>query len=101
MTDTIKTIFIVIGALVMSLLLWSLFFVAEVDRDGTKVPGGVTTSAAMSFEWAMSTYYEKYCFIPNSAVHANLGDYKLGTDEEKPTVGDCYGVNFKSISVED
>lgn len=100
MTGTVRTVFIVIGAIVMSLLLWNLFFIAGVDRDGTKVPGGVTTSAAMSFELAMSTYYEKYCFIPNSAVHANLGNYKLGT-EEKPTVGDCYGVNFKSVSVDD
>lgn len=80
------------GAVIASFLLWTLFFRAENTIAGTNVRGGAVTFAETRFELAAADYYERYCFIPNSALYADFDkSFYLGDSESnKPTISDCY-----------
>lgn len=102
MTSTVKTVFIVMGACVATFLLWTLFFRASNTVAGKTVKGGAVTYAEMQFEVTAADYYEKYCFVPNSALYANFSSdkYLKDSDASKPTIDDCFTSNkikFQSI----
>ena len=105
MSSTVRTVFIVMGAIIVSFLLWTLFFRAENTVAGTSVKGGVVTFAETRFELAAADYYERYCFIPNSALYADFDDsFYLGDSEStKPTISDCYSsekIKFMTVEPE-
>ena len=104
MEKVIKDTFILVGVLVLVLMLWYMFFSANLKIAGKNVHGGAVTMAETSFEIAIADYYEKYCFIPNSARHADFSkDYSIGESEGgQPTIDDCYstsdGVKFVRVA---
>lgn len=103
MSSTIKTVFIVMGSVIASFLLWTLFFRAGNTIGGKDVKGGAVTYAETRFELAAADYYERYCFIPNSALHADFDEdfYLNDSESPKPTISDCYSSDkIKFMSVE-
>lgn len=91
------------GSVIASFLLWTLFFRAENTIGGNKVRGGVVTYTETRFELTAADYYERYCFIPNSALHADFDEnfYLKDSESSKPTISDCYSSEkIKFMSVE-